>query len=473
MTVGNGIVSGMDYGMQKNIVDQFTGDIVLVSDKQLNTSVLASMSGQTIEPIENYPLVKSALSKRSEVAQFMPAGVGYVWVLNDAGQPIDQYLLGVNMAQYNQFFPDSLITLEGRRLNPGEKGVMVPARMREWLFDYSGFWVVPQDRDVVTANLSAEAKKEGSRLDTRNQLIFLGLSQKNTSLDVLTPVTAVVKFRALNGLLGFYSIVDIESLRECMGFFPGSDAQAPLSKPVQSILESDDPEAMFDTGVSPVESQELIVDPTWFIQQKRAVSTNSDPDTGVFNLVFVKLKPGQDLDKTVQAFNASFKQNKVPVQAIPWQKATGMLGQTATIMKVALLLFVSFIFFVAIIVIMNTLSMAAMERTSEIGMMRAVGARQWFISRMFLTETLVLSMAFGGLGILVGFGVIEALALMDISTQNEMLQILYGGDTFLPRIELGMAITCLVQLGIVTLLAVIYPVFVARRITPLQAISRD
>lgn len=244
MTVGNGIVSGMDYGLRQHIVEQFTGDIVLVSDEQDNTSVLASMSAQTIEPIKNYPAVKKALAAQPEISAFMPAGVGYVWVLNDAGQPIDQYLLGVDMALYDTFFPNSLITIEGRRLKPGEKGVMVPTKMRNWLYDFSNFWIVPENGKLVTENLTPDAKTNRQNLDIRHQLVFLGLSQKNTSLDVLTPVKGVVKYRALNGLLGFYSVVDIDSLRECMGFFSGSDTQTPIAAPVQTILDSENPDAL-------------------------------------------------------------------------------------------------------------------------------------------------------------------------------------------------------------------------------------
>ena len=34
MTVGNGVISGMDRGMQKNIVEGFTGDALIISEKQ-------------------------------------------------------------------------------------------------------------------------------------------------------------------------------------------------------------------------------------------------------------------------------------------------------------------------------------------------------------------------------------------------------------------------------------------------------
>ena len=43
MTVGNGIVSGMNTGLQKNIVEGFCGDAVLVSDKQESDNLLLDL----------------------------------------------------------------------------------------------------------------------------------------------------------------------------------------------------------------------------------------------------------------------------------------------------------------------------------------------------------------------------------------------------------------------------------------------
>ena len=79
-----------------------------------------------------------------------------------------------------------------------------------------------------------------------------------------------------------------------------------------------------------------------------------------------------------------------------------MIGSLTTLIKGSLLIFVSFLFLVAVIIIINTLTMAAMERTPEIGMMRAIGARKNFIRAMFFGETGMLAGVFGGAG--VGFG---------------------------------------------------------------------
>jgi putative ABC transport system permease protein len=124
---------------------------------------------------------------------------------------------------------------------------------------------------------------------------------------------------------------------------------------------------------------------------------------------------------------------------------------------------------------MNTLSMTAMERTEEFGMMRAVGARKGFITRMFLSETLALSAIFGGAGILIGAlvaWVFHPLGISISSGDSEILELLFGGEVFQPTLGVGGVVGGVAALGVVTVLAVLYPLFVARRITPLDAINR-
>jgi ABC-type lipoprotein release transport system permease subunit len=54
-----------------------------------------------------------------------------------------------------------------------------------------------------------------------------------------------------------------------------------------------------------------------------------------------------------------------------------------------------------------------------------------------------------------------------------MIQLLFGGDTFRPFLSAGDITLVIVQLAIVTGIAVLYPIKVARGITPLDAISRE
>ena len=206
---------------------------------------------------------------------------------------------------------------------------------------------------------------------------------------------------------------------------------------------------------------------------KDTVRRAADLDAGAFNMVLLRFAEGVNLDKTVKQLNNELKRRGLGVRAISWKKATGMIGSMAVLIKSSLFVFVMFLFFVAIIIIVNTLSMAAIERTSEIGMMRAVGARKGFIRLMFLGETGVLSAVFGGAGIIIGIIAVNIITAFNITTGNDMVQLLYGGDTFRPLLSIVDVVLAVIQLVIVTLLAVIYPIRVASSITPLDAVSRE
>jgi putative ABC transport system permease protein len=62
------------------------------------------------------------------------------------------------------------------------------------------------------------------------------------------------------------------------------------------------------------------------------------------------------------------------------------------------------------IVIMNIMLMVVTERTREVGIRKAVGATRRDIERQFLAEAIMLAMAGGVLGVLVGWGVAEGVA---------------------------------------------------------------
>jgi ABC-type antimicrobial peptide transport system permease subunit len=92
---------------------------------------------------------------------------------------------------------------------------------------------------------------------------------------------------------------------------------------------------------------------------------------------------------------------------------------------------------------------------------------------MFFAETALLSFFFGGIGIVAGYFTVALLALCKFSSENDMVQLLFGGDSFQPFLSGWDIMISIILLAIVTLIAVIYPVLVARSITPLDAIARE
>jgi putative ABC transport system permease protein len=118
--------------------------------------------------------------------------------------------------------------------------------------------------------------------------------------------------------------------------------------------------------------------------------------------------------------------------------------------------------FVGGVGVMNTMLMAVLERTREIGVLRALGWRRARILRMIMTEALLL----GLLGGLLGIGIAFALAhgLNAVPMYSGILQARWDIDIFVRAISIALF------LG---LLGGLYPAFRATRLQPVEALRYE
>ncbi len=110
------------------------------------------------------------------------------------------------------------------------------------------------------------------------------------------------------------------------------------------------------------------------------------------------------------------------------------------------------------IVIMNIMLVTVTERTKEVGMRKAVGARRRDIMMQFLIESAILS-SFGGLlGLMLAYG----------------LSFVIKSTTPIPMtITVGYILLALVTSGGIGLISGIYPAHKAAKLDPIVALSRD
>ena len=459
MTVGNAIVSGLDQGLALNFRQRLTGDIVVVSTAQLKDNVFFTPMGEAIESIANVDQVVQKTVQNPMVAGALPAAKGVVMVLNEDSEPFYQMLFGVNYDAYTEFFPDTVQIIEGTFPTGNTRGLILSTQSRDDLRGFANLWPVPVGAEIITKNLPAGVTP--NTVERRDQLIYMGFSDRNTSLDIITPVRAIGKYAAFNGLWGKFSLIDIDSFNDCMGYF-STDTDIPVSKESAALLNTDG-EALDDI---------LFGDAT--APKAAAVVPTAAPKlTSGYNVVFVRLKPNASLGKTIISLNKDFKADHLEARAISWKDALGQVSAMALLMRAVLFIFVMIVFFVAIIIITNTLSLAAIERITEIGMMRAVGAQRRFISGLFIVETSLLSVVFGGAGIAVGALIVKCLAWARFKAPNEFVELFFGGPLFHPILSLSDLALGLGQLLLVTILAMLYPIYIARRISPMDAITRE
>jgi putative ABC transport system permease protein len=132
--------------------------------------------------------------------------------------------------------------------------------------------------------------------------------------------------------------------------------------------------------------------------------------------------------------------------------------QTQLIFQVVMMCIAGISLLVGGIGIMNIMLATVLERTREIGIRRAIGARQADIVRQFLTEAVLISIVGGLIGILFGFSLSQVIAAFA------------GWSTVVTAGSISMAFGVSVTIG---LLFGIYPAVQAAKLDPIEAIRYE
>jgi putative ABC transport system permease protein len=175
----------------------------------------------------------------------------------------------------------------------------------------------------------------------------------------------------------------------------------------------------------------------------------------------------------IDTLNRWFEEQDMEAQAVDWKAASGGFGSLADTLQVVFNVLILIIAVVAVIIIMNTLVISVIERTTEIGTMRALGAQKLMVRRMFILETLSISVVFGLAGIGLGAGIIAILNLTGIAAPNPFFEILFGGKVLHPLMPPSAVLYALAVIVGIGVIASLYPVAIALRIQPVQAIQTE
>jgi putative ABC transport system permease protein len=112
------------------------------------------------------------------------------------------------------------------------------------------------------------------------------------------------------------------------------------------------------------------------------------------------------------------------------------------------------------IMIMNTMVMSVMERTREIGILRAIGWKKRKILTMILKESVIISVVGGVIGIVLAVGVVKALT----------------GAVSLPvdlPVTADLVVSAFVIAVILGIFGGVYPALRASRMSPMEALSHE
>lgn len=216
---------------------------------------------------------------------------------------------------------------------------------------------------------------------------------------------------------------------------------------------------IFETGTS---YQELAV----YIQLNAAQNTTGQQ--GLVTQILVKCIDPNDVSSVSDAISAS-------IPGVRTTSSTALVQQASQILN-TLALFFLVIGLVAVFAgslgVVNTMIMSVSERTREIGTLKAIGARDSKILKIFLTEALLIGIIGGGVGVIAGAVLSYVFPLFTRGILGATGGVGFGGAstvTIAPAITPLNIVLCFSLGALVGVLAGLYPAWRAARMKPVEA----
>lgn len=177
--------------------------------------------------------------------------------------------------------------------------------------------------------------------------------------------------------------------------------------------------------------------------------------------IYIKVAPNTNSIETASVVNALLSTSHKDAGDFNVVVPAGLLEQkrrTQFTFKVVMICIAGISLLVGGIGIMNIMLATVLERTREIGIRRAIGARQADIIRQFLTEAILISIVGGLIGIAFGF------------TLSRVIAAAAGWSTVVTATSIAVAFGVSVGIGLVF---GIYPAVQAAKLDPIEAIRYE
>jgi putative ABC transport system permease protein len=190
------------------------------------------------------------------------------------------------------------------------------------------------------------------------------------------------------------------------------------------------------------------------------------------SLIYLRVYNVNDAESIATTIQNAINQNHGKKDFATATTMTSILQTVQNIIGILQLVLVgiaSIALFVSYIGIMNTMLTSVMERTREIGIMKAIGATTRDIMSIFIIEGMLLSSLGGVIGIILGVFGSQALTLILRSFMS------MGGGAFQlnPIITITSVVLAVAVSLIVGVLSSLYPAWKAARMSPIEAVRYE
>ena len=327
-------------------------------------------------------------------------------------------------------------------------------------------------------------------IDVGDVLTVTSFTRSGYVKSVSVKVYGTFKFEGIEGsdLAGTHNLVDLATFRELLGLMTAEKRQEleaiRARVGVAQVAREDAEAALFGGDDVAVTAAAGSADGLAGVEDRALANLDraagwdlpvsaADRESGVILNAAVVLDDPASLAAVKPVIEARLAERGVDAQVVDWQAAAGMVGQFILIVRLVLFVALAIVFGVALVILNNTMVMATMERTNEIGTMRAIGAGRRFVVGMLLAETMALGVLAGAIGSLLGAGAVKALGAVGIPAPSDVLIFLFGGPRLYPTVGAGHLVGALFVILLVALGSTLYPAWLAIRVQPIEAMRRE
>jgi putative ABC transport system permease protein len=415
---------------KQSIIHNFTGDFILYSAR--SKEMPSPFAFTTPLPnIQNVDKIVTWLAAQPEVETYVPLAQNYsiISVEGKSGKVELPFIFyAVDPVPYEATFSN--------------------VKMREGTFLSAG------DGILVSEFQNAQYEKRyGVRLSVGQRVTVLGLSEGGGVNAYATTVRGIFDPIYYKNVFNYINFIDIRTYSGVYNFTGVAKGSLPDSLEKGLAAASQNEDSIFA----------LAGDSAGSIDTSRL---KAESISG-YTMIAVRLKD----DAAAGTLMAQATASDFGVKAARWDEASGFFARISSALQAFIYLATALIFLVVAFIFMNTLIISIIERTGEIGTMRALGSEKSFIRRIFLAETLMLNVAASIVGILIGLALILATGRSGLPLPETVSQYLIGGGNLPMRLSAAPFLIAMAIVVAVSVIATVLPIRVATKITPLAAMS--
>ena len=472
--VGNGFIESVNNGMEKDFRANYTADIIVSAP--IPDGVFMDLFGITdlanvmeVKQIPALPDVKATERIISETSGILQKSniVTTQGILMETDEFLleDQdmmkipvfYMFAGEADAYFKMFPNQKIT-EGRYPAPGTNEILVDERLKKNFSEYYKSEMQLNQTIYISGvsmqTLIREAKIVG----------FYNQPDENSAMYSIVYADPSLA-RAFADLT--YGANFVQELPDEIDFS--------ISDASEDDLFGDDDDLFADStfddsfiASSDVDFDDILGDTTLRDELNKT-------DDGAWHYILLRCEKGMsdsEIATVIEDLNNKFAAAGVEAVARDWEGAAGTFTSSVDSISSLFTVLIIILAIVVFIIIMNTMVISVLERTGEIGTMRAIGADKSFVRKLFFCESITLTLGAELLGTILSLVIMTILNACNFTVSDDIAKMILGGGSisFIPTV--GNFVSTMIIILVGTILANLYPVSSALKITPLKALSK-